>query len=792
VGASILALPIAVAVLGPLPGLAVLVALGLVNVLTVAFMAEAVSRSGEMRHGRAFFGRLVTDFLGSGGAALLTGSLLVFCFLVLQIYYFGVATTLADATPVPAAAWVAVVFLVGIYYVRRESLNATIASALVVGAVNIGLIVVLSTLAFAHATRDNLLYENVPLIEGRPFESSLIALVFGTVMIAYNGHTSVAICGQLVLRRDPSARSLIWGCAAATATAIVLYSLFVLGINGAVTPQTLARESGTALVPLAAVAGPAVHVFGSAFVVLGMGMASITYSLTLFGLVREQLPSASPRLVALPRRRGRLLFRPRRPSPPETGLRVGLLYLGLDGGSARLRVDLERGGSSRHVELAARRQCVLLGPEGLLDRLPDGRESGARLGLEIVAADDQSVRLRVSSTLPMAYDGGWDVTGLGIVEVLALSDSEAELVAWMMRQGEVSVPEVASRTGQREAAARATVESLVERGIIAEETLGEGRYAARVAPRRGDRLPRAIWEALAENDPDAGATPDDPLTHFGPRQRLRAVAFGRQGRFAIAAAPAAAAFVAAEWMVIKGSASFAGLASFVGVIVVSMLAGIFPVLLLLSSRRKGQYVPAVVYRFLGNRALLAGVYLVFVAAILLHAFVIWDDVAERAGALIAATVIVAMTAVGARRGAFARRLTIELRDDQRERRARFAVSDGGEPVSSDVRLAYRDGEQRVAAPRGDLPRFAALRSASFDPIWEANHGGNRREVKVWAHRVTPDGDSEPLPGRVQVQLAGESKEFDLELARGQVLVPLSDAACRVAVTFPEAPAASRE
>jgi hypothetical protein len=56
VGSTILALPIALAMIGPLPGVAILVMLGLVNVLTVAFLAEAITRSGTMRYGSASSG----------------------------------------------------------------------------------------------------------------------------------------------------------------------------------------------------------------------------------------------------------------------------------------------------------------------------------------------------------------------------------------------------------------------------------------------------------------------------------------------------------------------------------------------------------------------------------------------------------------------------------------------------------------------------------------------------------------------------------------------------------------
>jgi hypothetical protein len=97
-GASILALPIAVASIGPLAGVAVLVALGVVNVLTVAFIAEAVVRSGPMRFGNAFFGRLVADLLGRVGSLALSSLLFLFCLLALTVYYVGFGTTHEHAT----------------------------------------------------------------------------------------------------------------------------------------------------------------------------------------------------------------------------------------------------------------------------------------------------------------------------------------------------------------------------------------------------------------------------------------------------------------------------------------------------------------------------------------------------------------------------------------------------------------------------------------------------------------------------------------------------------------------
>jgi amino acid permease len=777
VGATILALPIALAAVGPLPGLMILVVLGLVNILTVAFMAEAISRSGTIRYGSAFLGRVVGDYLGPGGSLVFTVSLFVLCLLILPVFYIGFAATLEDATRVPASIWVAVLFVAGLYYVRRQSLTATIASALVVGAINIGLIIALSSLAFTHAELDNLRYVNLPLVGGRPFDSSFVALVFGVVLAAYFGHTSVAICGRVVLHRDPTARSLIWGCVAAQATAILVYCLFVLAVNGAVAPEALANEAGTALSPLARQVGPVVLVLGSAFVVLGLGMSSITFALALFSVVRERLPSARPVVIILPRRRARLLFERRGRSHARGGLRVALVYLGLDRGAPRFRVDAERAGSTQRVEATVPRRWEVLGGSGasaLDERFPHLRDNRAKLSFELSDADEQSARLRITSNMRVAYEGEWDVVGFHLSEVLALPDSEAAVVGWMTRQGEVSLGDVAERIGSDAEAARALLAALVERGVVVETSMaGEPRYVARAAARRGGRLSEEVWQALAEPEATGTKVAGQETTTSVGRTRLLEIVLSGTGRFAIGVAPVLAAFLAAEWMVLTDSGSFVGLLNFVGTIVVSLLAGVFPVLLLRSSRRKGEYVPAAVYRILGNPVLLGVVYLFFLASVLLHGLVIWDNPLERAGALLAGAVMVLMTVIMLRRGAFAARSNLELREDESGQRATFVITAAGRPAVTNVRIEYPGREQRVRAAKGELPAFRSLRRLAFD-AWPG-HGEHvvTRELKIWTHRITAEHGSESLPARLKVHLGEETRDFDMELSQGQVILPLT-------------------
>jgi hypothetical protein len=246
----------------------------------------------------------------------------------------------------------------------------------------------------------------------------------------------------------------------------------------------------------------------------------------------------------------------------------------------------------------------------------------------------------------------------------------------------------------------------------------------------------------------------------------------------------AAAFLAAEWMALTHSGSFAGVINFVGVLVVSLLAGVFPVLLLVSSRRKGEHVPAAVYRRLGNPLLLGGIYLLFVAGVFLHGLVIWDNPFKQGAALVAGAAIVAMTLTMARRGAFTPRVNVELRAEDDKTAATFAVTAAGRPAESDVRLQYPGSERRIRAAAGEVPAFPSLLRAIFDGQCNGADTAAARELKVWAHTVTPAQDSQPLPADLEVHLGDDTtRHFDLELSHGQVLLPLTHASWKVDITL---------
>lgn len=207
-------------------------------------------------------------------------------------------------------------------------------------------------------------------------------------------------------------------------------------------------------------------------------------------------------------------------------------------------------------------------------------------------------------------------------------------------------------------------------------------------------------------------------------------------------------------------------------------------LLLVASRRKGDYVPRAVYRPLGHPVLLAGLYLLFLGSLLLHGLVIWQAPWLRAGAVLVAVVIVVMTVRMVRNGTFSPRLNIEVREDPGQGRTFFTVTENGRESTSHVTLEYDDGVRHLQTAVGEIPAFPSLRHAVFEPRF-ADWARNPRELKVRVHRVTREGDSEAIGGSMTVQTGGETKRFDIKLAKGQVILPLTAAACRVDIELTE-------
>lgn len=793
VGGAYLALPIALSGVGPVSGVAILLALGLVNVLTIAFLSEALIRSGSIRYGSTFIGHLAEDYLGRLGAFILAVSMLGICWLGLIAGYIGFAVTLADATGICAEVWVGLLFLVGVYFVRFKSLNATVVSSLVVGTVTVILILILSLLALGHFQPRNLLYVSLPILSRGTFSLSVFSLIFGVVLSAYFGHTSLSSCAQVVLRRDPGGRSLMLGAIGAMVAAAAIYCIWLLAVDGAVPPQVLAGQSGTVLVPLSTIVGPIVYLLGSILVMLGLGMGSIINVLGLFNLTREWVPARRHVVVRLPRSKGQIILRSSDGMTAEDivqrpGVRLCLTYLGLTDDKPEFRLDIQTDHVTRRMYMAF---AETWNATAIFEQVPKLLKRGAYLSLQVQEASQDSVLLHVDSSLKLTARGEWDTVGLTMADLVSLPENQRRLVNWLLRHGTmkhqtVTAAEAATGLGQTEIEIRDMLDALVSEGLVkaSEDAVRAGgtRYELCLTMIRGRKIPEEIWKALEKRETstrtEAGLVGKGRLF-----QSLTEAMLGRLGRSYLPLIPAICALFLTEWLVLTGTGSFAKILSFMGVLLIPLLGGILPDLLSIAGRRKGERLPAVTYRLLGHPLITAGVYLLFIAAIFLYGLVIWQDPLPRALALLVGMAMLSTTIAMRRRGAFAKRTVLELMEDQREGgRVFFNITEAGQSIVVKLSLRYSDKEEKLQAASGEISSFSSIRCVTVQLP-----ASRSRELKVWAHRNTYEGYSEALPIILHVDSEIEEREFDLRLSDGVVVLPYNGKPCVLTIRFADSP-----
>lgn len=534
VGGSILALPIALAGVGPLPGVILLLVLGLVNILTITSIVESITRNGNMRFGTGYFGTLVGDYLGKPGSIILVPALMLLNVITLIAFYIGISNSLADITRISPLLWPVFLFLLAFYFLRRDSLNATVASALVIGIINILIIILLSALAFPQIQAKNLLSVNLPFIGGAVFDSKILELIFGVVLFAYFGHTSAGNAAKVVLRRDPGGKSLILGNVSAMATAIALYSLWVIAVNGAIPSIDLINETGTALSPLASKIGGLVPILGIIYIILAMGIGSVQISYSLYFQVREVLPSNTRKTV----------------------------------------------------------------------------------------------------------------------------------------------------------------------------------------------------------------------------------------QFLVSIAPVFILFIVVEGLIFTSQNSFSRLLGIMGVLLLPILGGIFPILMLAASRRKGDLVPKLAWGFVGNPLILAIVYLIYLGSIIVYGLFIWQDPIQRLIAIAVGLIVLFATFLVIRQGAFASRVVIELKVETSDldERASLAVVDRGKPLAGNFRFIYGNGEKQFNGNEVEIPSYKQLKK-----IFVEFSSVSSKEMKVWLHRITLEGNSLPVPAEVKIKNSAGDEVMQLDPKTGQVI-----------------------
>jgi DNA-binding transcriptional ArsR family regulator len=763
---AVLALPIALAGLGPLAGVGVVLAVLALKLVTMSALLEAASRSSAYRLRGGGHGGVARQLLGRSGVLALVGSSALYRALSLLGALVALAGIAHDLWGVSVALVPpAVVAAVAADFAWRRRVNVGLTgSLLAVGSAAVAVV------AVAGASSMDL---------GRWFVlGSWGPAIVGAVL---TGFVAEAYVLDVVARDDPHHARQPRGALLGVVLVGGLASAWVLVVSALVPGDVLAATDGS-------VAGAVEGRAGVVAVAVTIGLCvlvSVTNALRnvpSLGLqVREWLPQPRRQEVGVRLGIDRLAV------PGAHGAVLGATLLGHDGGGLDVWVELQR--PDDLVAGAAR----LSADGSVVEVAAAVAEAGPALGgLRLVVLHQEGDQVVVSALAPRAGPVEVQVRPSPLRVATAVLDEGpgAAVSRALLRRPGSTATELAAATGLADPVVEAHLGALRRDGALTQQ-VGDGaiRYRLRLGARgrtgRGAAAGAAL-DALAGSPRAGGPAGIDAHVVPGPataRQVGKGQAdeeAGGAGRHAVGRrprdllhrpavallvtlVPGAVVAAAAAGLLVAGAVDLAGLYGVSGVLTVAAFGVALPLLLAVAARRRGDLprpIPAGILDATALRALgLAAVAAVLVA----HATLVWTSWWARAAAALVLAGLVGVVVRSWREGRFGSTPTLVVLDDRHRGSLHLWSQRRGEiwPTHLDageLGVVEAGGELILGAAAVPLLRLALPSGSTGVPA-----------VTVTCLRRLPDGTVGPLGVTV---LAGAHR-FDVALLGGRAEVPVT-------------------
>jgi amino acid permease len=255
--------------------------------------------------------------------------------------------------------------------------------------------------------------------------------------------------------------------------------------------------------------------------------------------------------------------------------------------------------------------------------------------------------------------------------------------------------------------------------------------------------------------------------------------------FVVRAAPLAGMFVVVVVLLAAGTISFTAPLSLIGTLALPLLAGVFPMLLLLAARRRGDRLPGRILGPLGQPVVALAIGAIFFAAVLSFGLWIWDGPLERIPALGVAAAIVALAIASWRGGAFEPRAVLEYRVETGPPDVGvLSLMSNGRPLVADVRLEELTGirELSVSEVIVNAPdRLRAIAIVLPDIV--------ARELTLWVHTVGAEGSSIAVASTLDGAGGGGRTIAPRDGPIGPVVVDLGADSTRLSISMRPEPGA---
>jgi hypothetical protein len=729
-GQSVLIVPISVATVGVLAAVASILVIGLFALSATAAVAEATTRNGVVRFRGGFFGRLATSSLGAA-AGTVPGLLgLVGIALRSLSAFIGLALLLSLITPIPAELWVGVPAAATIAVPLVWRRTASFGGLMTFGLVNVALLAVLSALVLISATTSGGLATPSLTPPGDIGIEVALGVIIGVLLTTYADPVYTVQIGRVVLPNDPDGTGYVRGSVLGMAVFVAVTLVFSAVLLLVLPAGELAGESGSALDAISDDFGPAAIILATLIGVGLFGLVLYGNAIALFDFVAERMPGRSARRVFLRAGGERVLL------SGSDGHRtnISLAYRGIreDRPLIAVSTHFEDGEAARALPSAGESTTIAV--------------DGESLEVEVLAADEGTLRLAIATDLTISYDGDPLAAGPGVAETLLGEGEASRLSAWLLREGGGTAKAAAQhfRWSQREA--REHLEKLVvDGGAVVED--GERFVLRMAARRRRSGLPDEVWSRLGLAQPgDSTGRASDPAVGIVTRRLASPAA-----RMVLCSLPTASLAVLSAALIAAGSASVTAPYRIGGVIVVTTISGVLPPMLLLAARRRSDVAGGGGGGILVGRVLMVPMAAGAVAVLILHATILWTNPIERVAAAAAAAVAFASMVLALRHGSFRPAALVELRQSREGGPVRVLAEESGRPLGT---------EASPMVERGDATEFT-LDQAS-DGIIIRGHTARAEELRISALLVEPSGVATALPLKAQPEEGLVSKAAGAE------------------------------
>ena len=146
-----------------------------------------------------------------------------------------------------------------------------------------------------------------------------------------------------------------------------------------------------------------------------------------------------------------------------------------------------------------------------------------------------------------------------------------------------------------------------------------------------------------------------------------------------------------------------------------------------------------------------------------------EEPLQRLTAVGVSILMLIVTGLVFRQGAFASRVVMELKVDASDtgERATLSLVDAGKPLNGMFKLMYANEERSVSGSTVEVPSYKQLKNILVEFSTPAS-----TEIKVWLHHVTPEGKSEAIHAELCIKDGSMDKTIRLDRSVACVNGPL--------------------